>query len=188
VRAGSAPEVTRGIGLTAARRALRVRGELLPLKGVPHVVEFSPAANIAVGDETPWGVAGPLGRLIPGTTVTRVCAPASQVEGLGLLRMAVDSADGVVDTAPLLGAAVSRPLVLVVRDLHRHEWMKRAALELTAVRPDAVVVEIGTAYGVEEVFADRGVTVLTTFGGSRVCSQAAAEALAGPGAAVSQVA
>jgi beta-N-acetylhexosaminidase len=61
--------------------------------------------------------------------------------------------------------------------------MKRAALELTTARPDAVVVEIGTAYGLEETFADRGVTVLATYGGARVCGIAAAEALAGPTAA-----
>ena len=28
---------------------------------------FTPVANIAVGDETPWGVAAELARLLPGT-------------------------------------------------------------------------------------------------------------------------
>ena len=184
VRAQGAATVEPGIGLTAARRALRVQGELRPLRGVPHVVEFSPAANFAVGDETAWGLSGPLADVIPGTTLTRVGAPhSSRIETFGLLHTAVDNLDGAVDITPLLGAAVGRPLVIVVRDLHRYVWMKRAALELTAARPDAVVVEVGTAYGLEETFAGRGVTVLTTFGGARVCGIAAAEALAGPAAA-----
>ena len=183
VRAQGTATVEPGIGLTAARRALRVSGELRPLHGVPHVVEFSPAANFAVGDETAWGLSGPLADLIPGTTLTRVGAPTSGTERMGLLSTAVDASEGSVDTTPLLGAAVGRPLVIVVRDLHRYGWMKRAALELTTARPDAVVVEIGTAYGLEETFADRGVTVLATYGGARVCGIAAAEALAGPTAA-----
>ncbi|MFC5645331.1 glycoside hydrolase family 3 protein [Kitasatospora cinereorecta] len=168
-----------GIGLTAARRALRIHGELRPLQGVPHVVEFSPGANIAVGEETPWGVAAPLAELVPGTTLTRVGAPATRMEGSGLLHVPVAADGAEVDTAPLLGAAVGRPLVVVVRDVHRHPWMRRAALALTGARPDAVVVELGTAHGVAEVFGDRGVTVLATRGGSRVCGIAAAEALAG---------
>ncbi|GAA5010008.1 hypothetical protein GCM10025734_53550 [Kitasatospora paranensis] len=53
-QAGAHGEV--GIGLTAARRALRIHGELRPVRGVPHVVEFAPGANIAVGDDTPGGV------------------------------------------------------------------------------------------------------------------------------------
>ncbi|RAG86271.1 glycoside hydrolase family 3 protein [Streptacidiphilus pinicola] len=177
-----------GIGLAAARRALRVHGALTPLHGVPHVVEFSPAANFAVGSETPWGVAGPLSEFLPGTTTARVGAPVARLETAGLIHTAVDAGDGQVDTKPLLGAAVGRPLVIVVRDLHRHPWMQRATLELTASRPDAVVVEIGTAYGVDSVLADRGVTTLTTYGGARVCGVAAAEALAGPGAQVARIA
>ncbi|MEV7212831.1 glycoside hydrolase family 3 protein [Kitasatospora cineracea] len=168
-----------GVGLAAARRALRITGELRPLGGVPHVVEFSPGANIAAGDETPWGVAGPLAELVPGTTSSRVAPPATVTEGSGLLHVAVAAEDAEIDTAPLLGAAVGRPLVLVVRDAHRHGWMRRAALALVEHRPDAVVVEIGTAHGTAELFAPSGVTTLATYGGSRVCAIAAAEALAG---------
>ncbi|WP_431680417.1 glycoside hydrolase family 3 protein [Kitasatospora sp. KL5] len=176
-RAGAHAEV--GIGLAAARRALRIHGELRPLEGVPHVVEFSPGANIAVGDQTPWGVSGPLTELVPGTTHTRVGAPATRIEGSGLLHVAVAAEGADVDVRPLLGAAVNRPLVIVVRDVHRHPWMLRAALAMTAVRPDAVVVEIGTAHGLADTFGGRGTTVLATHGGARVCGVAAAEALAG---------
>ncbi|MFJ1704336.1 glycoside hydrolase family 3 protein [Kitasatospora sp. NPDC088346] len=175
-----------GIGLAAARRALRVHGELRPVEGVPHVVEFSPGANIAVGEETPWGVSGPLAELIPGTTRARVNAPATRMEGSGLLHVPVAADGAEVDTAPLLGAAIGRGLVLVVRDVHRHPWMLRAALALVEARPDAVVVEIGTAHGVAEVFGARGVAVLATHGGSRVCGIAAAEALAGLGVSTAQ--
>ncbi len=143
------------------------------------MVEFSPGANIAAGDDTPWGVAGPLAELVPGTTSSRVAPPATVTEGSGLLHVAVAAEDAEIDTAPLLGAAVGRPLVLVVRDVHRHSWMRRAALALVAHRPDAVVVEIGTAHGVAALFAPLGVTTLATYGGSRVCAIAAAEALAG---------
>jgi beta-N-acetylhexosaminidase len=169
------------VGPAAARRALRVRGTLRPLEGVPHVVEFSPGANIAAGDQTAWGVSGPLTELVPGTTTARVGAPALTRQGSGLLHMDVAAEDAEVDVAPLLGAAVGRPLVVVVRDVHRHPWMRRAALELTERRPDAVVVELGLGDGrdLQAAFAARGVTVLTTHGGARVCAVAAAEALAG---------
>jgi len=178
------------IGLEAARRALRVHGELRPLDGVPHVLEFTPGANIAVGDDTAWGVAAPLAELVPGTTHARIGAPATRIEGSGLLRAAVAAVDGTaaVDTAPLLGAAVGRPLVVVVRDLHRYAWMQRAVRELVSARPDAVVIEVGTGHGLEESLAARGVTVLTTFGSARVCGVAAAEALTGRIACPEQVA
>jgi beta-N-acetylhexosaminidase len=170
-----------GIGLAAARRALRVHGALRPLDGVPHVVEFSPGANIAAGDQTAWGVSGPLTELVPGTTSARVGAPSLTRRGSGLLHAEVDADDADVDVAPLLGAAVGRPLVVVVRDVHRHPWMRRAALALTERRPDAVVVELGLGDDrrLQEAFAAHGVTVLSTHGGARVCGVAAAEALAG---------
>lgn len=57
------------IGLRAARRALRVTvAEGQPFRPVtdrPFVASFSPQANIAVGDETPWGVAGMLAERFP---------------------------------------------------------------------------------------------------------------------------
>lgn len=51
----------------AARRAVTVTGEVAPLTGPAYVAAFTPVANIAVGDETPWGVAAELTRLVPGT-------------------------------------------------------------------------------------------------------------------------
>ncbi|MBK3578108.1 glycoside hydrolase family 3 protein, partial [Streptomyces sp. MBT65] len=65
-----APDVTRvDVGLVAARRALTVTGAdgFTPLTEAPYVALLAPVANIAVGDETPWGVGAELARLVPGT-------------------------------------------------------------------------------------------------------------------------
>ncbi|MEV4622071.1 glycoside hydrolase family 3 protein [Asanoa sp. NPDC049573] len=145
------------VGLAAARRAVKVGGTApaLPLAGPPHVVELSPPANIAVGTDTPWGVAAPLAAVLPGTTAVRLTED-----------------DGAEASAVVAGAA-GRPLVLVVRDLHRHAWMSsfvRAALRL---RPDAVVVELGVPAAVV------GATHLATHGATRSSGLAVAEVLAG---------
>ncbi|MYX44515.1 sugar hydrolase, partial [Streptomyces sp. SID89] len=42
-------------------------GAAAPADGPVFVARFSPEANIAVGDETPWGVAAELRRLLPGS-------------------------------------------------------------------------------------------------------------------------
>ncbi|MGC4893624.1 glycoside hydrolase family 3 protein [Micromonospora sp. DT31] len=143
------------IGLAAARRAVRVRGDagLLPLAGPAHVVEFAPPRNIAIGEETPWGIAAPLAHLMPGTTTVRYAADA-------------------VPADPGTGPA-DRPLVLVVRDLHRHDWMRAAVGRALAARPDAVVVELG----VPEVVT--GAVHLATHGATAAAARAAAELLAG---------
>ncbi|WP_320782150.1 glycoside hydrolase family 3 protein [Streptomyces sp. CRN 30] len=122
-----------GIGQVAARRAVRVTGAVggvLPLASAPHVVELAPATNLAIGKETPWGVAAPLRERLPGTTSVRV-------HGYELLERTV----ALEECA--LRPAVGRPLVLVVRDAARHAWMRHAVTDLTTARPDAVVIEMG---------------------------------------------
>ncbi|MCP3781935.1 glycoside hydrolase family 3 protein [Micromonospora sp. A3M-1-15] len=144
------------IGLAAARRALRVvatTGGLLPLAGPAHVVEFAPPRNIAIGEETPWGIAAPLAALTPGTTTARYAREE-------------------VPADPSAGTA-GRPLVLVVRDLHRHDWMRDAVSRALATRPDAVVVELG----VPELVT--GAVHVATHGATRAAAVAAAELLAG---------
>jgi beta-N-acetylhexosaminidase len=165
--------VDRSVGLTAARRALTVRGEIKPLAAAPHVVEFSPVVSIAVAEGTPWGIADPLAELLPGTTSTRIAAPTTHVETIGLMRASVVDQDAVLDIEPELAAAVGRPLVLAVRDLHRNPWMRRAVDAIRAQRPDAVLVEFGLPHGDD---AD-----LCTYGGARVSGIAAAQYLAGVG-------
>ncbi|TCB95999.1 glycoside hydrolase family 3 protein [Micromonospora zingiberis] len=145
------------VGLAAARRALRVTstgGEVvLPLVGAAHVVEFAPPHNIAIGVDTPWGVAAPLAELVPGTTGARYTESTTPVD---------PSAD-----------AAGRPLVLVVRDLHRHSWMRAAVDRALATRPDAVVVELGLPALVI------GPVHVATHGATRAAGRAAAELLSG---------
>ncbi|WP_353944651.1 glycoside hydrolase family 3 N-terminal domain-containing protein [Streptomyces sp. HUAS MG91] len=152
--AASDPE----IGLVAARRALTVTrsaGYAPSASGAPvHVAAFSPVANIAVGDETPWGVAAELERLLPGTTT--------------------GSYTGADAGAEALAAAGERRVVAVVRDEHRHGWMASAVDALLAARPDTVVVEMGVPQA-----APRGALHIATHGAARVCGAAAAEVIVG---------
>ncbi|WP_319458572.1 glycoside hydrolase family 3 protein [Micromonospora sp. RTP1Z1] len=146
------------IGLAAARRALRVvtapaGADALPLRHPAHVVEFAPPHNLAIGAETPWGIGAPLADLVPDTTVARY-------------------AEGGAPADPTAGAA-GRPVVLVVRDLHRHDWMRAAVRRALAARPDAVVVELG----VPELVT--GAVHIATHGATRAAARAAAELLTG---------
>jgi beta-N-acetylhexosaminidase len=167
------------VGLEAARRGVRVLGELKPLTGPAHVVEFAPILSFAVDGATAWGVAAPLAELVPGTTGARVFAPTTHMETVGLMSAPVVDEDAEIDVAPLLEAATGRPLVLVVRDLHRNRWMDRAVRALLARRPDAVVVETGLAYGRIDEIAAGGTAVVATHGASRASGVAAAEVLTG---------
>ncbi|NEV91227.1 glycoside hydrolase family 3 protein [Streptomyces tendae] len=132
--AGAAQDTTGdGIGHVAARRALRLTGAAraaLPLTAAPHVVELAPVTNMAIGKETPWGVAGPLAERLPGTTSVRVRGQELEEGTVALESCALEP-------------AVGRPLVIVARDAARHAWMSRAVTGLTAARPDAIVVEMG---------------------------------------------
>ncbi|MGX1133032.1 beta-N-acetylhexosaminidase [Streptomyces glaucescens] len=144
------------VGLRAARRALRATGTdaFTPVTGAPYVAALTPVANIAVGDETPWGVAAELAALIPGTE-----AGTFTGEGAG---------------GAALAAAGERRIVAVVRDEHRHAWMATALDTLLRARPDTVVVEMGVPQA-----APRGALHIATYGAARVCGRAAAEVIAG---------
>ncbi|WP_327268335.1 glycoside hydrolase family 3 protein [Streptomyces sp. NBC_01218] len=157
VQEGIAPGTgSRDVGVVAARRAVRVTGDGPRLDAPVHVAAFTPVANIAVGDETPWGVAAELTRMLPGTTA------------------ATYGSDGPDPLAEVLAAAGERRVVAVVRDAHRHPWMAAAVDALLARRPDTVVVEMGLPYS-----APRGALYVETRGAARVCGLAAAEALTG---------
>ncbi|MGP3732891.1 glycoside hydrolase family 3 protein [Streptomyces sp. GDS52] len=144
------------IGLTAARRAVTVTrtGPPAPVTAPVYVATFSPEANIAVGDETPWGVGAELERLLPGTTTGHFTD--------------TDTDAG----ARVLEAAAGRRVVAVVRDEHRHPWMRTALDTLLAAAPDTVVVEMGVPQS-----APRGTPHIATHGAARVCGVAAAEAI-----------
>jgi len=156
---GPAPVSVSGgpeIGLIAARRALTVtRGQhYAPVTEAPYVAALTPVANIAVGDETPWGVAAELCRTLPGTETGSFTG-----EGAG---------------AEVLAAAGARRVVAVVRDAHRHAWMAGALDTLVTARPDTVVVEMGVPQA-----PPRGALHIATHGAARVCGLAAAEVIAG---------
>ncbi|MET7854798.1 glycoside hydrolase family 3 protein [Streptomyces avermitilis] len=156
------------IGLVAARRALTVTCSEAyePVGEPPFVAVLTPVANIAVGDETPWGVAAELARLLPGTE-TGSFAGGDGGDG-------EDGRNG-EDTAPAaLTAAGDRRIVAVVRDEHRHAWMASALDTLLAARPDTIVVEMGVPQA-----TPRGALHIATHGAARVCGRAAAEIIAG---------
>lgn len=138
---------------------MKVTGTAAPLTEPPYVAAFTPVANIAVGAETPWGIAAELTRLLPGTETGAYSG-------------------GPHDTAPgadVLRAAGERRIVAVVRDAHRHPWMTEALDTVLAARPDTIVVEMGVPQ------ADpRGALHVATHGAARVCGLAAAEAIVSP--------
>ncbi|MDX3308412.1 glycoside hydrolase family 3 protein [Streptomyces sp. NPDC054884] len=144
------------VGLIAARRALRLTGDevFTPLTDPPYVAALTPVANIAVGDETPWGMAAELVRLLPGTGTGSFAGPDAGHAALV--------------------AAGERRIVAVVRDEHRHPWMTTALDTLLAARPDTVVVEMGVPQA-----PPRGALHIATHGAARVCARAAAEVVAG---------
>ncbi|MFF2809656.1 glycoside hydrolase family 3 N-terminal domain-containing protein [Streptomyces sp. NPDC058000] len=151
------------IGFVAARRALRTHGpvdDTLPLTAPPHVVELVPSTNLAIGKETPWGVAAPLRERLPGTTFVRVPHHQLATRPTALAHHA-------------LAPAAGRPLVVVVRDAARHAWMGRALADLTAARPDAVVVEMGLPSD-----SLPGAVRIFTHGATAASGVAAAEVLA----------
>ncbi|HEV2218229.1 MAG TPA: glycoside hydrolase family 3 N-terminal domain-containing protein [Candidatus Dormibacteraeota bacterium] len=142
----------RTVGLAAARRALRVEGDLRVGDDVV-VVQLSPESSMASG-LIPWGLAEPLaGR---GARVTKF-----------------EYSDGPIDLDPIARKAGGRSLVVTVRNLHRHEWQQEAAAALLGMRPDSVVVEMGLP-----ACRPAGATrYITTSGAARVCAIAAAEVM-----------
>jgi beta-glucosidase-like glycosyl hydrolase len=144
--AGSrAYEVDRAVGLEAARRAIRVTGTPSAGPGA-IVVEVQPPSNIAVGP-VPWGL--------------RPWAP-------GAVPVDAETADATA----LLASAIGKPLVIVVRDAHRHPAHRALVSTLVAARPDAVVVEMGLP-----VWRPESSSYIATYGATRAMAQAAAEVI-----------
>src|SRR5262245_956684 len=140
------------IGATAARRAVRARGNVA-LAGSPLVVELAPEPMIAAGPAE-HGLANEIGARRPGSAVVTVYeAP----ENGGRL---IHSAEG-------------RPLVIILRDAGRHRWQQSVASELVEQRPDAVVVETGLPGWIPQ-----GATAFVeTYGSARVNLETAADLL-----------
>jgi beta-N-acetylhexosaminidase len=158
--AASAPAggqaLTRGddgqAGLAAARRALRVSGLSRPLAD-PVVVELRSLRNIAIGS-VPWG----LGPWLHGGVYRIDTGPDE-----------VNRAHAIED---VLTKAAGRPLVVVVRDAHRHPAARAVTTALLSARPDTVVVEMGLP-----LWRPATGGYVATYGAARPNGQAAAEAL-----------
>lgn len=116
--------------------------------GVGSVVRIETVANIAIG-EAPWGVfAAEAEAEAPGWVST------AQREQLS------------VEASELDPAALPGPVVVVGKDVHRHEFARRAVDRLRAVRDDVVVVDMGWPSD------DRGYADIATFGASRIVGDA----------------
>ena len=144
---GIAGMVAGGVGLTAARRAVRVSGPQSALRR-PLIIEVEPRENIAAG-RFGWG----LGPWAPPGSVRRV--------------------NEMLDAEGILDAAAGRSLVAVVRDAHRDANTRSLVSELLAARPDTVLVEMGLPLWQPP----EGTSYLATYGASRASAQAAAELL-----------
>ncbi len=146
VLAGQGVGTGDGVGLAAARRALRRSGPLPGALVDPLIVEIEPEESMAAGRFT-WGFE-------PWAAVKRVDPAAGDGAAAGLI----------------LAASADRPLVLAVRDARTVLGLVDGVL---AARPDAVIIEMG----VPAWTPPPGTAYLATYGASRVCAQAAAEAL-----------
>jgi beta-N-acetylhexosaminidase len=152
------------VGLTAARRAIRVAGGLARPLSRPVVVEVVPPPNIAVGP-VPWG----LEAWVPADSVVRLSTGLAAGDLAG-------AADAV------LARAAGRSLIVVVRDAHRHLAARDLVTRLVAARPDAVVVEMGLP-----AWRPPGGGYVATYGAARTSGLAAAEVLGLAGRAESLV-
>jgi beta-N-acetylhexosaminidase len=156
--AAAAPSpADRACGLAAARRAIRTRGRVRVGPGAV-VVELRPEPSIPAG-EVPWGLGGALAAHDPTVTVIPRHDDGPPAGG----------------AAELAGRADGRPLVVVVRDLHRHAWQRELMAGLLALRHDAVVVEMG----VPVLAPDGAAGQVCSHGAGRVNAEAAAEVLFG---------
>jgi len=142
-----------GIGLIAARRALRLTGARPELRD-PVVVEVEPVPNIAAGDAR-WG----LEAWVPAGGSRRVAAAPDPGQA----------------AAAALKAAAGRSLILAVRDAHRSPATQHMVTAVLAERPDTVLVEMGLPYWQPPAGACQ--TFLATYGASRANATAAAEFL-----------
>lgn len=135
-----------GAGLEAARAALTSTGSTT-LTDAPLVVEVNTRLNQAVDPSVPTGLAAALAARLPGTS-----------------RIAMAAGDALPALDP-----PSRPVVLVVHDAARHEWVRDRIAEAVRLRPDAIVVDTGIPD------TPAGAAYLATHGISRVSAEAAAE-------------
>jgi beta-N-acetylhexosaminidase len=185
-----------GVGLIAARRAVRMSGPRSALSR-PLIIEVEPRENIAAGrfgwGLGPWAPAdsvrrvnaapgpgpgsrpgtGPALRLRPGTGPWPDDAAGASSAAEALDAAGANSGAAALDAAGILDAAAGRSLVAVVRDAHRDANTRSLVSALLAARPDTVLVEMGLPIWQPP----EGTSYLATYGASRASAQAAAELL-----------
>jgi beta-N-acetylhexosaminidase len=130
------------LGARAAALALRSEGAI-GLSAPPLVVNLRPPASIAAGEA-----------------------------GHGLADVMDVAEVVVVREGDALPEPNGRPLVVVVRDAHRHEWERAAVERLLGRAPQAVVVETGLP-----LWRPEGASYVASYGGGRANFEAAANAL-----------
>lgn len=130
------------LGARAAALALRSDGAM-GLSSPPLVVDLRPPASIAAG-EASHGLADVMD--VAEAVVIREGDPLPEPNG--------------------------RPLVVIVRDAHRHEWERTAVERLLGRAPQAVVVETGLP-----LWQPEGASYVASYGGGRANLEAAASAL-----------
>jgi beta-N-acetylhexosaminidase len=148
--AASRDRIPVDIGRLAARRALRKEGTTA-LSGAPLVVEFGPEPSIAAGKSP--GPGEWLRRVLPEADVVRVSEAQTDLR-------AVENGAG-------------RPLVIIARDAHRHEWQRASIETLLKKGGDVVVVEVGLPHWRPTGAAG----YIATYGAGRVNLEAAAALL-----------
>jgi len=144
VWAAAPPTSTRRpeLGARAAALALRSHGAI-GLSAPPLVVDLRPPASIAAGEAGP-GLADVME--VAEAVVVREGDPLPEPDG--------------------------RPIVVVVRDAHRHEWERAAVERLLGGARQAVVVETGLP-----LWQPEGTPYIASYGGGRANLEAAAGAL-----------
>jgi beta-N-acetylhexosaminidase len=143
-----------GVGLAAARRAVRASGPRRTLDR-PVIIEIAPRENIAAG-RFGWGL--------------RPWAPAGSVHRVSAVN---GTSAGLAGASGILAAAAGRSLVAVVRDAHRDEGARSLIGVLLAARPDLILVEMGLPFW----RPPEGTSYLATYGASQASAYAAAEML-----------
>lgn len=145
------------LGAAVARRAMLAEGSITQLPTPPYVLDAGGRMSAQLEDPAA-SLLGLLRERLPGT------------EGIRLS----DSAD-LAGLDQRIAAAAGRPLVVVVRDAHRHDWQRELLHRSLAARPDARVVATGTTH--DRALA--GPWYLGTRGSSRASLLAVAKVLAG---------
>jgi beta-N-acetylhexosaminidase len=139
------------LGLTAARRALRIEGNLPASFAGSVLVQLEPSSTVAVGD-VPWGL-------------------SPHVPGVQTVRMTGADTDLV---SAIAAEAAGRPIIIVSRDTHRHPWA-RSLVELLSTRhPAVILVEMGWPGSWRPVGA---VAYVASYGAARANARAVAEVL-----------